>query len=89
MRKEGRGGRPGRLNLKCWSLALEKGVRTVWLGATQGKGDGRGWEEGVEGTRFPSGQVHGVSEEQGPGMLGYWVLWGAHRAVIAVSDLLQ
>ena len=61
MRKEGREGR------QAWKtefevlvlVALEKGVRTVWLGATQEKGDGggsgRGWRE-----QSPSRSVHGV-----------------------------
>ncbi|XP_070641143.1 nuclear RNA export factor 3-like [Bos indicus] len=55
LRKEGREGR------QAWQtefevlvlVALRKGVRTVWLGATQGKGDGRG-----TGKFFESDQVN-------------------------------
>ena len=41
-------------------VALEKGIRTVWLGATQGKGDGRGTGRKEWREQFPSRSVYGV-----------------------------
>ena len=62
VRKEGREGR------QAWQtefevlvlVALEKGVRTVWLGATQGKGDERGSGKKEWRDQFHSRSVHGV-----------------------------
>ena len=58
VRKEGREGR------QAWQtefellvlVALEKGVRTVWLGATQGKRAGRGVGGRDGGDSLPLGQ---------------------------------
>lgn len=62
LRKEGREGR------QAWQtefevlvlVALRKGIRTVWLGATQGKGDGRGTGRKEWREQFPSRSVYGV-----------------------------